>query len=199
MPPVSTKSDIARWEGARQVPAAEAIPEVTAGRWCVAHTKPRNEKALAQNLEALQILNYLPLRAHTTRSPNTGRLTRSIVPVFTGYLFFNGTEEQRQLALNTNRIANTLDVPNQDQLIGELRQIQKALSVDTDIEWRAGAGIGDWVRVTFGPLAGLEGVVCRRLSRWRLALNVQMLSQSISIEVPADAIEPIDPPPFAGA
>ncbi|MCP4250253.1 MAG: antitermination protein NusG [bacterium] len=194
---MSTKTDISRWEQARLTPAAEAVPDVSTGRWWVAHTKPRNEKALAQDLKTLQILHYLPLRAHTTRSPNTGRLTRSIVPVFTGYLFFNGTDEQRQSALTTNRIANTLDVPNQIQLVGELRQIQKVLSVETDLEWSAGAGIGDWARVTVGPLAGLEGVVCRRLSRWRLALNVQMLSQSISIEVPTDAIERIDPPSFA--
>ena len=63
------------------------------GEWYVAHTKARNEKALATELTRWSIMNYLPLVERQTRSRNTGRSSRSEVPVFPGYVFFKGTAE----------------------------------------------------------------------------------------------------------
>ncbi|MHC4443441.1 MAG: transcription termination/antitermination NusG family protein [Planctomycetota bacterium] len=68
------------------------------GQWYVAHTRSRNEKALANELQHMKIFNYLPLTPHQTRSPVTRRISRSNLPVFPGYLFFKGTEEQRYRA-----------------------------------------------------------------------------------------------------
>ena len=175
----------------------EAVPDGLTEPWWVAHTRPRNEKALALDLRAWGITHYLPLCRRTTQSRNTGRLTRSIVPVFTGYLFFNGSEERRCQALTTNRIANTLPVPDQRRLVGELREIQKALAAEADLKWSGRVRVGDWARVVAGPLMGLEGVVHQRLSRLRLVLNVRMLSQSVSVEVSQEMIERIDKPSYA--
>src|SRR5262245_57640435 len=72
----------------------EAIPDDLPGRWWVAHTKPRNEKSLASDLVKLGIAHYLPLRRRQTRSRRTRRISRSLIPVFPGYLFFNGLDEQ---------------------------------------------------------------------------------------------------------
>jgi len=173
---------------------AEAIPDGLAGAWWVAHTKPRNEKALAFDLRLFDIFSYLPLHPRVTRSRNTGRTSRSVVPVFTGYLFFNATEEQRCQALTTNRIVNTLSVVDQSGLVRHLRNVQTVLSTETEFRWQGSLQVGDWVRVVAGPLAGVEGVVYERPSGLRLALNVTMLGQSISVEVPGDLIEKIDPP-----
>jgi transcription antitermination factor NusG len=184
------------WEELIRRPPEEAIPPQLPGRWWVAHTKPRNEKALALDLRALGVFAYLPLSHRVTRSRNTGRASRSIVPVFTGYVFFNAGDEQRRLAMTTNRIAGTLVVPNQGELIGQLWQIQRVLSSETEFEWGPSLVEGDWVRVVAGPLMGIEGVVSKRLKRTRLALNVKMLSQSVVVEVDRELLEKIDGPTF---
>jgi transcriptional antiterminator RfaH len=194
MPGMAKVKDIALWDQAMQAEPAEAIPDGLPGAWWVAHTRPRNEKALALDLRALDIFSYLPLHRHETRSRSTGRISRSIVPVFTGYLFFNGTEEQRSLALTTNRVAKTLAVPDQLELVQHLRQVQQVLGTGTQFQWQGSLQVGDWARVVAGPLTGTEGVVYQRLSELRLALNVQMLGQAISIEVSREMIEKIDPP-----
>jgi len=181
------------------VSPAEAIPDGLGGRWWVAHTKPRNEKALATDLASLRVSHYLPLYPRATRSRATGRISRSLVPVFPGYLFFSGTDEQRFLALRTNRIANTLVVTDQAELIGQLRHIHQVLSSEAGLEWSGRLCVGEWARVVAGPLAGVEGVVCRRLSRLRLALNVETLGQSVSIEVARDLLERIDGPSYSPA
>lgn len=190
----SAKGD---WGNALNTSPLEAIPDELPGRWWVAHTKPRQEKALALDLRALDVFHYLPLYQHVTRSRNTGRLSQSILPVFTGYLFFNATEERRELALKTNRIVNTLAVAAQSELVGQLRGIQQVIVAGSEFEQSRKIQVGSWARVVAGPLAGLEGVVCRQLARLRLALNVQMLGQAVMVEVAQDALEEIDGPSYA--
>jgi hypothetical protein len=184
------------WQAALQAEPLEAIPENLPGLWWVAHTRPRNEKALALDLRARDVFHYLPLRLRSTRSKATGRVSTSLVPVFPGYVFFNADDAQRQHALTTNRIANTLSVVNQSELIGELRQIQRLLTTQTEFEWEPAIQVGQWARVTAGSLQGVEGVVCKRLPRLRLALNVRMLSQSVIVEVSREVLEQIEAPPY---
>lgn len=178
-------------ESGEAISPVDAIPDALPGRWWVAHTKPRNEKALASDLSRLGIFHYLPLHKRETRSRNTGRVSRSELPIFPGYLFFNALDEQRHRALATNRIANVLVVMSQDRLIAELRQVHQALLAGVDIRWHREIKVGQSARVVQGPLIGVEGVIARKLSKLRLALNVDMLGQSISVEVTADQLEPI--------
>lgn len=185
------------WHTALEAEPSAAIPEDLPGRWWVAHTRPRNEKALALELRVRGVFHYLPLCVRCTRSRNSGRLSRSIVPVLPSYVFFNGDDSARQSALTTNRIVNTLTVVNQKQLVGELQQIQRVLAVQATVDWEPAIETGQWARVIAGPLQGTEGIVCTRMSRTRLALNVRMLSQSVVVEVAREMVEKIDPPPFA--
>lgn len=178
-----------------QIPSIEdALPDSLSGRWWVAHTKPRSEKALAADLQAIGIFHYLPLQSRTTRSRRTRRESRSVIPVFPSYLFFNADEEHRLKSLATNRIVNLLAVPRQDVLLHELRQVHRALLAGATLLWRPKLHAGDWARVIAGPLMGIEGVVMRRLSRVRLSLNVMMLGQSVSVEVPEEDLEACEPP-----
>ena len=194
---MSTFLDHIDWQAAIATEPQIAIPDGLVGRWWVAHTKPRNEKALAGDLERLRVPYYLPLRKRTTRSRATGRRSQSIVPVFPSYLFFNGEDEQRFAALTTNRIVSTLTVTDQAGLVRELRQVQRLLASGAEFSLGPAINVGDWARVVGGPLMGLEGVVQRRLSRMRLVLNVNMLNQSVSVEASQELIEKINPPDFA--
>lgn len=164
------------------------------GRWYVAHTRSRNEKMLVRELGCLHIPHYLPLVQRVTRSQRTRRLSRAMVPVFPGYVFFNGTEEQRYSALRTNRIASVLEVSDQEQLVSELLNIHHLLTSTSDFAVLDRLGVGDWGRILAGPLAGLEGVVTQVNNRLRLSMNVTILGQSVSIEVDRDNVERIDPP-----
>ncbi len=176
--------------------AVEAIPGDLPGCWCVAHTKPRQEKLLSDNLQARGVFHYLPLASRTTRSKNTKRVSRSQVPVFPGYVFYVRQEDQWNEALMTNRIVSTLAVSDQAEFVGQLRQIHHMLDTGTAFERGDLFKIGQWARIVGGPLMGIEGIVRRRMSRVRLGLNVQMLGQSISVEVSQEVLERIDGPSY---
>ena len=193
-PPIKDWND---WQAAIQADPAAAIPSPAGGRWWVAHTRPRCEKALALELRTLNIGHYLPLRINNTRSPRTSRVSRSVVPIFPSYVFLHGDEGARQRAMTTNRIVRTLDVVHQEQLVGELRQIQQLARTCSEFEWMPQLQVGQWTRVVAGPLQGLVGVITGRRSGIRLALNVELLSQSVTVEVSREVLEPVEAPEYA--
>ena len=97
------------------------------GNWWVAHTKSRNEKALAWQLVNSHVPYFLPM--HWKVSKSRGRTIRSLLPLFPGYLFFCGGEDQRLDVLKTNRAAGLIPVEDQKQLVRELLPIETMLKL----------------------------------------------------------------------
>jgi transcription antitermination factor NusG len=163
------------------------------GRWWVAHTKSRNEKALAHDLMAKNISYFLPMTWKVRRQSH--RTIKSLLPLFTGYLFFCGQEPQRIELLKTNRVANLLEVKDQASLIKELVRFEHALRAGAPLTPHKYIRAGQWCRVIAGPLLGLEGIVVQTKSNARLVLQIHMLGQAASVEIDMDMIEPVEAPP----
>lgn len=161
-----------------------------AGTWWVAHTKSRNEKALAWQMQKKDVSYFLPMTEKVHR--RRGRTFRSLLPLFTGYVFFCGDEEQRVEVLRTNRVANIIEVKDQSQLVVELTPIQLALDEGRQLLPHKYIKAGQGCRVIAGPLAGTEGIVVRAGERTRLVLQVDMLGQATSVEIAMDMIELIE-------
>jgi transcription antitermination factor NusG len=53
--------------------------------------------------------------------------------------------------------------------------------------------VGTKVNITAGPLAGLKGIVVREKSGLRVVLSVELIRQSVAVEVDADELEPHGP------
>ncbi len=161
-----------------------------AGLWWVAHTKSRNEKALAQDLVGRQISYFLPMCWKVRRI--RGRTMRSLLPLFGGYLFFCGQERQRVEVLRTNRVANLIEVNDQQRLVEELSQIEQALGAGAQLSPHKYIKAGQRCRVIGGALAGLQGVVMKTKNAMRLVLQIDMLGQAASVEIDVDMIEVIE-------
>ena len=161
-----------------------------AGVWWVAHTKARNEKALAKDMVAKNISYFLPMtwKAHRSR----GRIVKSLLPLFGGYLFFCGSEGQRVEVLKTNRAANIIEVRNQDKLVTELVQIEHALKAGVPLSPHQYVKTGQVCRVVAGPLADLQGIVVKATDQTRLVLQIDMLGQAASVQIDANMIEPVE-------
>ena len=167
-------------------PEVESIRDFT-GLWWVAHTRSRNEKALAQDLIRKDISYFLPMSWKVRRRKQ--RKIRSLLPLFSGYLFFCGNENQRIEILRTNRVANIIEVKDQERLLEELSQIEQALQAGTPLAPHKYIKAGQHCRVIAGPLADLEGIVIRTQKAARLVLQINMLGQAASLEVDLDMIE----------
>ena len=104
----------------------ESPPSAWDRRWWVMYTKVHQEKTLAEQLFAYEIPYYLPLVPKA--SNRRGRRVVSRVPMFAGYVFLFGSEEERVRGLTTNRISRVLYVDDLDRLSHDLRQLQRLIN-----------------------------------------------------------------------
>ena len=170
-------------------PDVESIRDFV-GQWWVAHVKSRNEKALAHDLLRKGVSYFLPMSWKVRRQ--SGRTIRSLLPLFSGYLFFCGRENERIELLRTNRVANLIVVNDQQTLVDELAQIENALRTGVPLTPHKYIKVGQRCRIIAGPLVGLTGIVVRAGNTARLLLQVDILGQAAAVEIDIDLIELLD-------
>lgn len=160
------------------------------GTWWVAHTKSRNEKALAWQMQKHGISYFLPMSEKVTRS--RGRTIRSVLPLFTGYVFFCGSDEERIKVLQTNRVANIITVTDQRRLVEDMTPIARLLVKGEQLVPHNYIKSGQKCRVIAGALMGTEGIAVKVDQQMRLVLQVDILGQATSVEIALDMIELVE-------
>ncbi len=160
--------------------------------WCL-HTKPRQEKAAARELRKLAVPFFLPQVIKEDRTPQ-GRKIRSVIPLFQSYLFLLGDQNDRLNALRGNRLVNVLEVSDQRSLECDLRQIQKMLSSGLPVQPEPAVPVGSRVRITTGPLTGIEGTVIRRGKRDQFVAVVGFLGRGATVDLEDWQVERIVEP-----
>ena len=141
-------------------PTAVLRSRAAAVWWCL-HTRPRQEKAAARELRKLGVTYFLPQVLKEDRTPQ-GRKIRSVIPLFPSYLFLLGDHDDRLSALRGNRLVSVLEVSDQGSLERDLRQIHRMLNSGLPVQPEPSVPVGSRVRITTGPLTGIEGTVIRR-------------------------------------
>lgn len=159
--------------------------------WWVLHAKPRTEKAIARSLYANAVPFFLPVYEQSRKVK--GRVQTSHLPLFPGYLFLRAGEEGRIKALETNQVAHCIPVKDQVQLREELEAVYRVMTSGSPIGPQAKLLPGTIVTIAKGPLEGLRGKVLRRGNQLTLVLEVQMLSQGVSVEIESWMVEALPP------
>lgn len=158
-------------------------------RWVVVHVRPRCEKKLVAAVVRQGLTPYLPLQR---RTHHYGSRVRSFdTPLFPGYAFAWGDVPGRQWLRQNRYTANLLEVSEQARLLDQLRQLQVALRTGHVLEVLPYLQAGRRVRVEAGPLRGTEGIVARIKGQTRIVLNVDMIRESVSVEVDSALLVPV--------
>lgn len=190
-PPTEATSIVRTDEGASAEYAAHAgvgsSISLFSGTWWVLHTRARNEKAVAETLSRQGVSYFLPLVHYRRRY--AGRVRQVEIPLFPGYLFLCGGPMERQLALRTNRVAQVLEVTDQERLRQDLRQIECVIQSNEPVDLFPRIMTGTRCRVTSGSLKGLEGIVLRKRGPWRVYVGVEFLGQSAELEIESSLLE----------
>jgi transcription antitermination factor NusG len=156
--------------------------------WWVLHTKPRQEKSLARELFRRQVPFYLPQVQKRWRL--RGRTMSSFVPLFAGYMFLMADGKDRLAALTTNRIVNSIKVPDQSQLWGDLRQIHKLIATGAPVTPEDKLGPGDQVEIRSGALMGLRGTILATATGRRFVVKVDFIHRGASVLIDDIALAP---------
>ncbi len=164
------------------------IPLPTEGReWVILHTRPRSEKKALTTFEREGAIMYLPLRKKEHRYG--GRLRAFWSPLFPGYVFGLFFSKHVYAIRGNQYVANVLTTIDQAGLVHQLRQIQLALEFGDLVEVMPYLEKGKAVRVTGGPFKGVEGIVERLDKKTKVVISIEMIQQSVFMEVDGADIE----------
>jgi transcriptional antiterminator RfaH len=155
--------------------------------WYVAHTKPRCEKKLLQYCERKSLEATLPCyrSAHKYR----GKTVVFQKPLFPGYVFIQIPATQRNLVLQSDHIANLLDVHDQELFARQLGEVLLALETDLEIRLAPTIGEGARVKIKSGPLRGVEGWVEKRYGMNVVLLRLDFIGQAAAVKLDATDLE----------
>ena len=157
--------------------------------WYVLHVKPRTEKAVNDRLAILRVFHYLPLFRKETKVQR--RKVVRFLPVFPGYVFTRLHPEERMAIFRTQHIVRTIEVTDPRRMIHQLRQVEHACRLPTDLKLVESFTAGECVKVGSGPLRGLEGQVRRIGNSMSIVLTVDILGRALEATVAPGDVEKI--------
>jgi transcription antitermination factor NusG len=171
----------------------EAI-EAAQQPWWALYTRHQHERTVADMLTAKGFEVFLPLYESTRRWKDRKR-TLSL-PLFPCYLFLRGRMDRKLQVVSTPGIHMILHRGDRVATIPEqeIEAIQRAVESSYSLEPHPFLKCGMRVRVLRGALEGVEGILVRKKNLFRLILSVDMLAQSVAVEVSASDVEPCAAP-----
>ena len=151
--------------------------------WYVAHVRPRCEKKLVEHGKIYNFPTTLP--TYKSIKKYRGKGVSFDKPLFPGYVFLRLNHETRKVAIQSNYVANMLDVIDQQEFEDQLEDILFALEIrlEPTIE------VGSRVIVKSGPLQGHEGWVEERYGMTTILLRLDFIGQAAAVKVQAGTLE----------
>jgi transcription antitermination factor NusG len=157
-------------------------------RWLVCHTKPRCEKKFASLLGAGGLEYYLPLM-ESVRDYGAGGKKRYLKPLFPGYVFALVPLAQKNLLYEQQLIVRTLPVENERVFLEQIDQVKRLLASGTELTLKPLFTKGRSVRVSSGPLWGVQGIVHELTEISEVVIQVDVLQQGLLVKIPLSQLE----------
>ena len=160
--------------------------------WYAVWTRSRQEKVAAASLNNLGIRHYLPLNSELRHWSDRKQMVD--VPLFSGYLFVCISLLKKNSKLQVLKVPGivgfvgnqTGPLPIPDQQIEDIRTV---LTAGVECSVHPFLEEGDRVRVVRGALAGVVGTLLHTNSTSRLLISIDMIRQSLSVNVLREDVE----------
>lgn len=172
---------------------APSLASAPTAHWFAVYTTPRHEKAVLRQCESRLIQSFLPLYTTIHRWRN-GCQARIEQPLFPGYVF---------VCVERRECMRVLRIPGVLSLVGPGREPAPLPSSDIEalrsgllqrrFEPHSYLVVGEKVRIHSGALAGMVGVLLRKKNSLRVVLTLDLIMQSVAVEVGSDEVEPLRP------
>ncbi len=180
------------------VPAPLPLPvagEAGAPRWFAVYTLPRHEKRVRELIERRGLECYLPLYPVVRRWKN-GCVMQLELPLFPGYLFARFAPIERVRVLEVAGVCWIVGRGRDPEPLpdSDIQRLRRGLE-QREAEPCPYLVVGERARIETGALAGMEGILVRRKNNLRVILTLDLIRQSIAVEVDMADVRPLGPAP----
>ena len=160
-------------------------------RWCAVQVTPRHEVIVSSILRSKGYEEFLP--TYKVKRQWSDRRKEIEMPLFVGYVFCKLNSRILWSIVTTPGVIRIVGTRKEIGIIdeGEIQAIQAVVKYGIKVEPHAHVTIGDRVRITSGPLTGVEGLVTAYKNQQRLVLSVNMIQSSVSVEIDGCDMVPV--------
>jgi transcription antitermination factor NusG len=157
----------------------------TPPQWFALAVRPRHEKQVSRFLANKEYETFVPL--HKKRHRYGPRTKEFELPLFPGYVFSRFDLQQSLRILVTPGVLQILGSGRTPTPVAEeeIAALQAVMNSGCDLQPYPFVQ-GDKVKITEGPLAGIEGTVVRFKDPLRLVLSITLLKRSVLVETDSD-------------
>src|SRR6202022_4267789 len=159
--------------------------------WFALQVRGNYEKVVTAHLGGKGYEWFLPL--YKSRNRWSDRWKEIDRPLFPGYLFCRLDPLNRFPILTIPGVARIVGAANNPIAIEEteIAAIQTAVKSGLPSQPWPFLQVGRRVRIEYGPLCGLEGILLNFKGQHRLVLSVTLLQRSVAVEVEADWVKSV--------
>jgi transcription antitermination factor NusG len=173
------------------LPANSGLVAEQERRWYAACTRSRHEKSVAAELVRRQVECFLPVQ--TVARQWNDRIRPVAMPLFSGYVFVRIPLREQLRVLQVPGLTRLVKFGVRPEPIpdSEIASVQQVI-LDSSVEPCSYLSAGTRVRITSGPLAGIEGRVMRHKGAsdtLRVVVSINAIMRSVSVEVAASSVE----------
>lgn len=156
--------------------------------WYVAYTRSRHEKYLAEQSEHRGITTFLPL--YTVQRLWNRRRVEVRLPLFPSYIFVRMAFAERFRVLTLRGMVSLVSFKGFPAVVPDtqIEALRKAVTLGR-VGPCAYLEPGKRVRVTTGPLVGLEGIVREVKNNVWVIASFDFMNRSVSISLDATEVE----------
>lgn len=150
--------------------------------WYAIRTRHRHEKKATEELRRRAIDTYLPLYGSVREWKNGRHLIQ--MPLFPGYAFVRIVSRERLEVLRVPGVVDLVGSNGKPLPVAEIEitSLRQALAQAKCAGPHPFITRGRKVRITAGPLSGLQGIVVRRKGRIQVVVSVELIRRSVLIE-----------------
>jgi transcription elongation factor/antiterminator RfaH len=160
-------------------------------QWYALYLRSRFEKRVEEELSRKEIETFLPLieEVHVW----SDRKKKVMEPLFRGYVFVKTDMRNKEAILQTDGVVKFVSIRTHPSPIPEIQieWLRRIIGEPMNIKREHYFEIGEYVRVTAGPLLGVEGIIIRHQTETRVVISLTAIAQSVSIQIPAEILESI--------
>ena len=162
--------------------------ESGARSWYVAYTCGRHEKYLADQCEQHGITAFLPL--YSVQRQWKQRRAKVFLPLFPSYVFVRMALAERFRVLSLPGMVSLVCFHGLPAVVpdAQIEALRKAVTLGR-AEPCAYLQSGKRVRVTAGPLVGMEGIIQEVKSDVRVIVSFEWMNRSVSISLDATEVK----------
>lgn len=156
--------------------------------WYAVYTRSRHEKSVAEQCQHRGVVAFLPLYSVQHRWKQ--RCAEILLPLFPSYLFVQMTLRDRLPVLGIPGVASIVSFNGVPAAVPEsqIDLLKRVITLDR-VEPHVYLQSGRRVRVTAGPLVGLEGIVVELKGKVKVVVSFDWMCRSIAVSLDAADVQ----------